>query len=446
MTAPADTPPVNEIVPDRGSPRIQARAEKSRLLALLPVIIAIMAVVGAAIGGWIAWQAHRQSQEQTAAGNVASKTAIGKGRNDDVSDTKRRLGADGEDAGAEPTPTMPAIEKDNRGPAANAQGQPTVPPIAVRGNGNQGGATGAQSENVTPPRSRYDAPMRFGAATDQAPATASAGAPAGQTPASAYPVRTPGAATPATATAGQGTRPDYSVPAASLSSAQNSFSASPPAKGSLNLQTLKTPKAEASLIGNRDFILAKGASADCDLDTAMRSNQPGMVRCTLIKDVWSDNGRVVLMERGSSFTGEYSATVQQGQSEIQVIWNRVKTPYGVVVELASPATDALGRAGVDGEVDNHWGQRVGAAFLLSFVKDAIGYATATNGTNSTTGTVYNNSANTGESMADTILKSTINIPPTVSRAQGTRLKVFVARDLDFSKVYELKVNRGSHAE
>jgi type IV secretion system protein VirB10 len=253
------------------------------------------------------------------------------------------------------------------------------------------------------------------------------------------------ATTARTGTAGAGTRPDYSVPAASPTTTQSTFPATPVAKGGLNLQTLKTPKAEASLIGNRDFILAKGASADCDLDTAMRSNQPGMVRCILIKDVWSDNGRVVLMERGSTMTGEYSASVQQGQAEIQVIWNRVKTPYGVVVELASPATDSLGRAGVDGEVDNHWGQRVGAAFLLSFVKDAIGYATATNGTNSTTGTVYNNSANTGESMADTILKSTINIPPTITRAQGTRLKVFVARDLDFSKVYELKLNRGSHA-
>ncbi len=428
----ADEATANEIVPDRGSPRIRARSEQNRFLALLPAVIAITVISGAAIGGWLAWQAHRQAQDQSAEGNVASKTSIGKRRNEDSQDAPRRLGADGEDPAAPRSPQVPAIEQENRRQGA-AQGQ-QAQPIPVQGNGNQ-------SAPEAPPRSRYDAPMHFGAAGQDA-------VPTGQ--AATYPLRTQGTGTPASATAATraspGTRPDYSVPASSLSAAQAALPAAPAGKGTLNLQTLRTPKAEASLIGNRDFILAKGASADCDLDTAMRSNQPGMVRCTLVKDIWSDNGAVVLAERGSSMTGEYTATVQQGQAEIQVIWNRIKTPYGVVVDLASPATDALGCAGVDGTVDNHWGQRVGAAFLLSFVKDVIGYATATNGTNAAaTGTVYNNSATTGESMADTVLKQTINIPPTIDRAQGTRVKVLVARDLDFSKVYELKLNRGAYA-
>lgn len=424
----ADEAKPNEIVPDRGSPRVQARSEPNRFLALVPTVITITVILGAIIGGWLSWQAHRQAQEQNADGNVASKTSIGKRRNDNTEDSPRRLGADGEDPAAPRSPQVPAVEQDNRRQPQGQQAQP----IPVQGNSTQGAPD-------APPRSRYDAPMRFGATGLDALSQ-------GQAP--AYPARSAGTGAPMSATkTSPGSRPDYSVPVSSISAAQAALPAAPAGKGALNLQTLKTPKAEASLIGNRDFILAKGASADCDLDTAMRSNQPGMVRCTLVKDLWSDNGRVVLAERGSSMTGEYNATVQHGQAEIQVIWNRLKTPYGVVVDLASPATDALGRAGVDGTVDNHWGQRVGAAFLLSFVKDAIGYATATNGTNAAaTGTVYNNSATTGESMADTILKQTINIPPTIERAQGTRVKVFVARDLDFSRVYELKLNRGPHAD
>lgn len=426
----ADDAKVNEIVPDRGSPRIRARSEQNRFLALLPAVIAITVISGAAIGGWLAWQAHRQAQDQSAEGNVASKTSIGKRRNEDSQDAPRKLGADGEDPAAPRSPQVPAIEQENRR-QGTAQGQ-QAQPIPVQGNGTQGAPE-------APPRSRYDAPMYFGAAGQDA-------VPAGQPP--TYPVRSSGMGTTSSATkANPSMRPDYSVPASSVSAAQAALPAAPVGKGTLNLQTLKTPKVEATLIGNRDFILAKGASADCDLDTAMRSNQPGMVRCALVKDIWSDNGRVVLAERGSVLTGEYSSAVQNGQAEIPVIWNRLKTPYGVVVELASPATDALGRAGVDGTVDNHWGQRVGAAFLLSFVKDAIGYATATNGTNAaTTGTVYNNSASTGESMADTILKQTINIPATIERAHGTRVKVFVARDVDFSKVYELKLKRGPYAD
>ena len=36
------------------------------------------------------------------------------------------------------------------------------------------------------------------------------------------------------------------------------------------------------------------------------------------------------------------------------------------------------------------------------------------------------------------LKNSINIPPTLYKNQGERISIFVARDLDFTKVYGLK--------
>jgi type IV secretion system protein VirB10 len=200
-----------------------------------------------------------------------------------------------------------------------------------------------------------------------------------------------------------------------------------------------TPKIQASLLGDRSLILPKGRTIDCSLTVRVVSGVAGLATCILNSEVYSDNGRVVLFERGSEAVGEYAATMAQGQQRIFVLWNRVKTPNGVVVDLNSPASDELGAAGLPGYIDRHWFERLGAAFMLSIVQDAIGFATASQagGSGGQQLSIYQNSAATGNRMAERILESTINIKPTLYKNQGDRAMIFVARDLDFSGVYAL---------
>jgi type IV secretion system protein VirB10 len=52
-------------------------------------------------------------------------------------------------------------------------------------------------------------------------------------------------------------------------------------------------------------------------------------------------------------------------------------------------------------------------------------------------TVVTGGTATSEILGE-VLKSTVNIPPTVTIAAGTRVQALVARDIDFRRVYELR--------
>ncbi|WP_196486328.1 type IV secretion system protein VirB10 [Burkholderia territorii] len=195
----------------------------------------------------------------------------------------------------------------------------------------------------------------------------------------------------------------------------------------------------ARWLGDRNFVLARGTAFDCILDTKMISSVSGIVTCTIPRNVYSDNGRVVLMERGSTVTGEYHADLRLGSERIYVLWDRIKTANGVVMALDSPATGSLGEAGLGGEIDNHWRQRIGAAVLLSMVKDAVAYKTSRDASNSGSGTiVLSNTSQQTDTLAGKILDHSINIPPTLTINQGEKVMIMVAHDLDFSGVYELR--------
>ena len=154
--------------------------------------------------------------------------------------------------------------------------------------------------------------------------------------------------------------------------------------------------------------------------------------------------RVLLIERGSHLDGEYRiASVRPGTVRIPVLWTRIRTPNGVTVDVESPGTGQLGQSGIDGYVDNRWGERIGAAMLLSLIDDSVKLVIQNQASDRQADTIVlpSTTANTSK-LAEKVLDSTINIPPLIYQNQGGIVGIYVARDVDFSSVYELKPTAG----
>ena len=191
----------------------------------------------------------------------------------------------------------------------------------------------------------------------------------------------------------------------------------------------------AQVLPTQRLLLPKGAFIDCTLETAIDSTLPGMTTCVMATDAFGVDGQVVLLERGTKLIGETRGQVQQGSARVFVLWTEARTPTGVVVPLASPGADELGRSGLPGEVDTHFWQRFGAAMLVSIIDGGV--QGAVQSTRGGSGTVIVDPSTT-QSVLTEVLKGTINIPPTVVKQHGDRIQVLVARDLDFRSVYELQ--------
>ena len=227
------------------------------------------------------------------------------------------------------------------------------------------------------------------------------------------------------------------APASELSGPLTPTPAGPQESGELGalLRPGVSATVRAQVLPTQRLLLPKGAFIDCTLETAIDSTLPGMTTCVMATDTFGADGQVVLLERGTKLIGETRGQVQLGSARVFVLWTEARTPAGVIVPLASPGADELGRSGLPGTVDNHFWQRFGAAMLVSVIDGAVqGAVQSSRGGN---GTIIVDPSATQGVMTE-VLKGTINIPPTVMKQQGDRIQVLVARDLDFRSVYELR--------
>jgi type IV secretion system protein VirB10 len=189
-----------------------------------------------------------------------------------------------------------------------------------------------------------------------------------------------------------------------------------------------------------DTLMQRGTYIRCVLETRIISDVAGFSTCLVTEPVYSFNGHRLLLPKGSKLLGSYDK--RPIGNRMAVIWDRIITPTGIDVNMSSPGIDNLGGAGLPGQYNAHWAQRISSALLISLLSDAFKYEAAEHGPRSTTITngvvtqepFESNTAKTVQNLADQAVQEAANRPPTVTINQGTIIYVYVAKDVDFSGV------------
>ncbi len=228
---------------------------------------------------------------------------------------------------------------------------------------------------------------------------------------------------------------------------KSSASSDPNSAFAQSVEDSSAETVEATQVKNLNRTIVQGKLIQAVLESAIDSTLPGTIRAIVSHDTYAESGRAILIPKGSRLIGTYNSSVRRGQARVFIIWTRVVRPDGVDVAINSPGVEALGRAGMAGDVDNKYFEAFSTALLTSALDvgvAAIGDAlfgnqqqTTTSGPNgyttvsSPTATAMQTAVQNIGSVGQTIVNSTANIQPSINIDQGQVINIFVNKDIVF---------------
>ena len=194
------------------------------------------------------------------------------------------------------------------------------------------------------------------------------------------------------------------------------------------------------------FLLRAGTFIPAVLSHRAVSDQPGLLRAVLTRDVYDSlAGRYLLLPRGTVALGRQGDLPGLGQSRLAILWTRLQLPDGSSLDLAGagaslPSAARDGSAGLPGETRQHWGRRYGAAVLLSLVSAGLQLSQPQRsaGGDLPPGEIAAGAAGLELGrLSQSILRQYADLPPTIELAPGARVHLVVTHDLAFPSAYPL---------
>lgn len=178
------------------------------------------------------------------------------------------------------------------------------------------------------------------------------------------------------------------------------------------------------------YIVQAGTVIPAALITGIRSDLPGQVTAQVTDAVFdSPSGKYLLVPQGAKLIGQYDSSVAFGQSRILLVWTRIIMPDGNSIVLErQPGADTGGYAGLEDEVDNHWGMLFKAAVLSTLLSVGAEAGTSQD-ENNLVQAIRSGASNSISQTGQQIVQRQLNIQPTLTIRPGFPVRVIVTRDL-----------------
>jgi type IV secretion system protein VirB10 len=203
---------------------------------------------------------------------------------------------------------------------------------------------------------------------------------------------------------------------------------------------------------NPRWLIEAGRLLPCTQVTKINSTLPGAVTAIIPEAIRGETGDVILLPKGARAFGTVQHGLLNGLDRLAVLWQHITTPvlyddrgipHQFRIAVNSPASGELGETGIDGDIDRHLWKKIGGLIGISLIQGTIqagvqaaGNAAQRSG-NGNTSLNFNSFGQGGQSAADELLRSWVEIPDIITRNQGTTCAIYVVRDLDMRGAYQL---------
>ncbi|MGY3619168.1 TrbI/VirB10 family protein [Bradyrhizobium sp. USDA 10063] len=196
---------------------------------------------------------------------------------------------------------------------------------------------------------------------------------------------------------------------------------------STDKRTVSPDRLEAKV---SSYVVQAGTVIPAALITGIRSDLPGQVTAQVTEAVYdSPSGKYLLVPQGAKLIAQYDSSVAFGQSRILLVWTRIIMPDGNSIVLErQPGADAGGYAGLEDEVDNHWGMLFKAAVLSTLLSVGAEAGTSQD-ENNLVQAIRSGASNSISQTGQQIVQRQLNIQPTLTIRPGFPVRVIVTRDL-----------------